>query len=61
MIAGWLLILGGLVLGLQGLLDYDLLGSVLGSGMLAKLVDIAIGASAVWMLYSMMSKKGKKK
>ena len=61
MVAGWLLVLGGLVLGLQGLLDYNLLYSVLGGGMLEKLVDLAIGASALWMAYGMLNAKRKRK
>lgn len=61
MLAGWLLVLGGINLGLTGLLNYDLLGSVLGMGMISKVVNILVGLSAVYMAYNMLgAKKGKK-
>ena len=61
MVAGWLLVLGGLSLGLGALMDYSLLGTLLGPGsMLERLVNLAIGASAAWMAYSMATAKRKK-
>lgn len=59
MVAGWLLVLGGVNMGLVGLLNYDLLASVLGTDMLLKVVDIAVGASAVLMAYKMVGAKKK--
>jgi uncharacterized membrane protein YuzA (DUF378 family) len=62
MIAGWLLVLGGVDLGLQGLMGYGLFYMVFGSGMmLERLFDLAVGASAVWMAYSMLNAKKKKR
>lgn len=61
MIAGWLLILGGLDLGLQGLMGYGLVYTLFGSEMfLGKLFNLAVGASAVWMAYSMVTAKKKR-
>lgn len=61
MIAGWLLILGGIELGLQGLMGYGLIYTLFGSEMmLGKLFNLAVGASAVWMAYSMATSKKKK-
>lgn len=58
MVAGWLLILAGLNYGLMGLVGTDLFSQVLGVGSVARVVDILVGLSAVWMAYSMaMSKK----
>ncbi len=57
-IAGWLLVLGGISIGLEGVVNYDLLGSILGSGSTVKtIVDIAIGVSAVMMGYKMVGKR----
>lgn len=61
MIAGWLLVLGGINLGLDALLNLNLLGTVLGTGTIAQVVNVVIGASAVYMAYNMLTaKKGKK-
>lgn len=60
MIAGWLLIVGGIHLGLAGLLDYRLF-DILGAGsLLERLLNLAIGASALYMAYNMLMTKGKK-
>lgn len=60
-VAGWLLVLGGLVLGLEALMDYNLLDSLLGSGsLLTRVLNLAIGASAVWMAYGMLNGKKRK-
>jgi uncharacterized membrane protein YuzA (DUF378 family) len=57
-LAGWLLVLGGISLGLDGLMRWELLDSVLGDGsMLDRLVDIAIGASALYMAMNMLGMK----
>lgn len=42
-----LLLIGGLHLGLSGLLGLDLLGAVLGGGVILKLVLILIGVSSL--------------
>ena len=61
MVAGWLLVLGGLELGLQGLMGYGLVYTLFGSEMfLGKLFNLAVGASAVWMAYSMATAKKRK-
>lgn len=58
--AGWLLVLGGVALGLEGLMNYDLLASLLGFGStIGRVLDIAIGVAAVLMAYKML-KMGKK-
>lgn len=45
-----LLVVGGLNWGLVGLLDMNLVDTLLGAGsMLAKLVYILVGLSAVWL------------
>lgn len=56
-LAGWLLVLGGLSLGLEALLGYDLLGSVLGASVVNQVVGLAIGASALYVAYNTVSKK----
>lgn len=57
-LAGWLLVLGGLSIGLEALLNYDLLGSVLAAGsVVSQLVGLAIGASALYVAYNTVSKK----
>lgn len=60
-VAGWLLVLGGLDLGLKGLMGYGLVDSLLGGSMLlARVFDLAVGASAVWMAYGMLNGKKRK-
>lgn len=57
-LAGWLLVLGGLSIGLDALLSYNLLGSVLATDSVAsRLVGLAIGASALYVAYNTVSKK----
>ena len=54
----WLLVIGGLNWGLVGLLDMNLVDSLLGEGsMLAKLVYILVGLSAVMGVLEMVGKK----
>ena len=54
----WLLIIGGLNWGLVGLLGMNLVDSLLGEGsMLAKLVYILVGLSAVMGVLEMVGKK----
>lgn len=50
-----LVIVGGLNWGLVGLLDLDLVATLLGAGtMLAKIVYILVGLSALYMIYYTM-------
>lgn len=49
-IAFILLVIGGLNWGLVGLFGFNLVMAVLGTGMLAKLVYILVGLSAVYLL-----------
>ena len=61
-IAGWLLVLGGVSLGLEGLINYELLDSVLGmDSTVERIFDIAIGVAAVMMAYKMLTMMGKKR
>lgn len=58
MIARWLVVIGGLNWLLVGLLDLNLVDSVLGSiSFLPKLVYILVGLSAVWVLIDMLGGK----
>jgi uncharacterized protein len=46
-----LLIVGGLNWGLVGLLNVDLVAAIFGTGsMLARIVYVLVGASAIWQL-----------
>ncbi len=46
-----LLIVGGLNWGLVGLLSFDLVAAIFGSGStLSRLIYVAVGASAVWQI-----------
>lgn len=57
-IAGWLLVLGGVTMGLQGLMNFNLLGALLGSGStIENVVKIAVGVAAVMMAYKMVGMK----
>ncbi|MBI2032851.1 MAG: DUF378 domain-containing protein [Candidatus Levybacteria bacterium] len=59
-LAGWLLVLGGVSLGLDGLMSYPLLDSVLGmDSTVERVVNIAIGVAAVMMAYKMLGMKKK--
>jgi len=55
----WILVLGGLLLGYQGIAHQDFLVSVLGSS-IGTAVDIIIGVAALVVGYSMVSKKKKR-
>lgn len=51
-----LLIVGGLNWGLVGLLNFDLVAAIFGSGStLSRLVYVAVGASAVWQVVPLLS------
>jgi hypothetical protein len=49
-----LVIIGGLNWGLVGLFGLDLVASIFGAGMLAKIVYVLVGLSALWMIYFAM-------
>ena len=58
MIAGLLVIIGGLNWGLVGLLNLDLVQLIFGfMPVLQKLVYILVGLSALYMIYAMYMKK----
>lgn len=52
----WILIVGGLLLGYQGVAHQDFLISVLGQS-IGSAIDIIIGVAALVVGYSMVSKK----
>lgn len=57
MIAIWLLIIGGLNWGLVGLLDLDLVAMIFGEmTLLARIVYILVGVSAVYVALDQFSK-----
>jgi len=54
-----LIIVGGLNWGLVGLMDFNLVDSIFGSmSFLSRLVYDLVGLSAVYMFFSLFSKKG---
>lgn len=54
----WLVVLGALEAGFMGVLNFDLVGSILGSWpTLVKFVYILVLASALWGTYAMIMKK----
>lgn len=55
-IAFILLIVGGLNWGLVGLFDFNLVTTIFGTGILATIIYVLVGLSAVWGIY-MLSKK----
>lgn len=60
MIAGWLVVVGGINWGLVGLLNLNLVDSIFGMGsLLARIVYILVGVSAVYMAMMMANKKMK--
>lgn len=52
-----LLVVGGLNWGLVGLLNFNLVTALLGTGMLANLVYILVGLSAVYVAATSLIKK----
>lgn len=60
MIAGWLVVIGGLNWGLIGLLNINLVEMIFGSGtLLSRVIYISIGVSAVYVAMMMARKKMK--
>ena len=54
-----LVIVGGLNWGLVGLLNFDLVATIFGAGsLLARLVYVVVGISAVWQLWPLASAFG---
>jgi len=54
-----LLIVGGLNWGVVGLADFDLVASLFGDGsLLARLIYVVVGLSAVWQLWPLSSAFG---
>lgn len=57
MIAHWLVIIGAINWGLVGLLNMNIVESVLGYSIITKVIYILIGASAVYTVLGMSKKK----
>ena len=58
MLSKWVLIVGGLSRGLQGLTNTDLVSSVFGS--LGMLVNLVIGVAALYLAFVLLTKKPRK-
>ncbi|KKU90780.1 MAG: hypothetical protein UY23_C0007G0004 [Candidatus Jorgensenbacteria bacterium GW2011_GWA1_48_11] len=57
-VSKWLVVLGALEVGLMGVMNFDIIGSLLGSWpMLVKVVYMLIGAAGLWGAYAMLTKK----
>ena len=56
MIAKILLIIGGLNWGLFGLFDLDLVAKIGGTGIVAKIIYVLVGLSAIWLIFRFNSK-----
>jgi uncharacterized membrane protein YuzA (DUF378 family) len=52
-----LVLIGALHIGLVGAFGFDLIGTILGTGSVAKLVYILVGVSAVYHLFTDFTKK----
>lgn len=58
----WLVVLAAIELGLIGVMNFDLIGSLLRAWPMAvKILYILIGAAGVWGAYAMATKKRKKR
>lgn len=58
MLSKWVLIVGGLSRGLQGVTNTDLISSVFGS--LGMVVNLIIGVAAVYLAFVLLTKKPRK-
>lgn len=59
-VSKWLVVLGGLQVGLMGAFNMDLLGSLLGSWpFVLKVLYGLVGAASLWGAYAMLTKKKK--
>lgn len=57
-VSKWLVVLGALEVGLMGVMNFDFIGSLLGSWpLLVKVVYILIGIAGLWGAYAMLTKK----
>ena len=57
-VSKWLVILGAIEVGLMGVMNFDLIGSLLGSWpMLVKVVYTLVGIAGLWGAYAMLTKK----
>jgi len=57
-VSKWLVVLGAIEVGLMGVMNFDLIGSLLGSWpMLVKIVYILVGIAGLWGAYAMLTKK----
>ncbi len=57
----WLVVLGALEVGFMSVLNFDLVGSLLGGWpMLVRLVYALVGLSGLWGVYAMLTKKKKR-
>ena len=56
-IAMWLLVFAGLVLGIEGIIDKDIIEVVLGNSIYESVVDIVLGISALIVAYTLITKK----
>jgi len=53
LIVGILLIIGGLNWGLVGLFDFNLVGFIFGASIIAKIIYIVVGLSAVYKIFTL--------
>ena len=57
-VSKWLVVLGAIEVGLIGVMNFDLIGSLLGSWpLLVKVVYILVGCAGLWGAYAMLTKK----
>lgn len=57
-VSKWLVVLGAIEVGLMGVMNFDLIGSLLGSWpLLVKVVYILVGVAGLWGAYAMLTKK----
>lgn len=57
-VSKWLVVLGAIEVGLMGVMNFDLIGSLLGSWpMLVKIVYMLVGVAGLWGAYAMLTKK----
>ena len=57
-VSKWLVVLGAIEVGLMGFMNFDLIGSLLGSWpILVKIVYMLVGVAGLWGAYAMLTKK----
>ena len=57
-VSKWLVVLGAIEVGLMGVMNFDLIRSLLGSWpMLVTIVYILVGVAGLWGAYAMLTKK----